>query len=183
MHLTPTESHQTEMRHAHFNGAPGILVSGLVWIAAALVCRFIGIRQGVWTLLICGTLIHPLSLVVTKLLGRPAKTDKANALNQLAMASTVWLILCCAMAYGLYLLRPELFFPAMLATIGSRYLVFASVFGRSVFSVLGACLIAAAFVALFLTLPPVFVAGLGGVIEILFAFRVFSGKGPEPVNV
>ncbi len=177
MHLTPTEAHQTEMRHAHFNGAPGILVSGLVWITAALVCQLAGIKQGVWALLIGGALIHPLSLVVTKLLGRPAKTEKSNALNPLAAASTVWLILCCAMAYGLFLLNPVLFFPAMLATIGSRYLVFASVFGRSVFWLLGACLIAAAFVALFLALPPVFAAGLGGLIEILFAFMVFSDKG------
>jgi drug/metabolite transporter (DMT)-like permease len=183
MHLTPTAAHQAEMRHAHFNGAPGILVSGLVWITAAPVCHFVGTKQGVWALLIGGALIHPLSLVVTKLLGRPAKTDKANALNQLAMASTVWLILCCAMAYGLFLLNPALFFPAMMATIGSRYLVFASVFGRSVFWVLGVCLIAAAFVAIVLSLPPVFAAGLGGLIEILFAFRVFSGKGPEPASV
>lgn len=182
MHLIPTESHQTEMRHAHFNGAPGVLVSGLVWIAAALACHLAGIKQGVWALLIGGALIHPLGLLVTKLLGRPAKTDKANALNPLAMASTVWLILCCAMAYGLFLLNPVLFFPAMMATIGSRYLVFASVFGRSVFWLLGVCLIAAAVIAIGLAMPPVFAAGLGGLIEILFAFRAFSDKGPEPVN-
>lgn len=176
MHLTPTESHQAEMRHACYNGAPGILVSSLVWITAALVCHFIGIRQGVWMLLIGGALIHPLGLVLTKLLGRPAKTDKTNALNQLAAASTIWLILCCAMAYGLFLLNPVLFFPAMMATIGSRYLVFASIFGRSVFWVLGAVLIVAANIALFTMAPPAVAAGLGGLIEIVFAFVVFSGK-------
>lgn len=176
MHLTPTAAHQTEMRHAYFNGAPGILVSGFVWITAAMVCHLVGIKQGVWALLIGGALIHPLGLVVTKLLGRPAKTGKANALEQLAMASTVWLILCCAMAYGLFLLNPTLFFPAMLATIGSRYLVFASVFGRSVFWVLGACLIAVAAITLFLGLPPVYAAGLGGLIEMAFALFVFRTK-------
>ena len=173
MHLTPTEAHQTEMRHAHFNGAPGILVSGLVWITAALVCHLVGIMQGVWALLIGGALIHPLGLVVTKLLGRPAKTGKANALNQLAMASTIWLILCCAMAYGLFLLNPVLFFPAMLATIGSRYMVFASIFGKAIFWVLGAALIVAANLALFTMAPPAVAAELGGLIEILFAFGVF----------
>lgn len=177
MHLSPTEAHQTEMRHAHFNGAPGILVSGLVWITAALVCHLVGIKQGVWALLIGGALIHPLGLVVTKLLGRPSKTGKANALNQLTMASTVWLILCCAMAYGLFLLNPVLFFPAMLATIGSRYLVFASLFGNAIFWVLGAALIVAANLALFTMAPPAVAAGLGGLIEIAFAFRVFSVKG------
>ncbi len=162
------------MRHAHYDGAAGILVSGLVWVTAALVCHWIGVHKGVWTLLIGGALIHPVSLVLLKVLGRPAKTNKPNALNQLAMASTIWLILCCAMAYGLYLLKPELFFPAMMATIGSRYLVFASVFGRPVFWVLGATLIVAANAAFFLGFPSPVAAGLGGLIELVFAFRVFS---------
>ena len=176
MHLTPTEANQTEMRHAYFNGAPGILVSGLVWIAAALVCHLVGIKQGVWTLLIGGALIHPLGLVLTKLLGRAAKTEKTNALNPLAAASTIWLILCCAMAYGLFLLNPVLFFPAMMATIGSRYLVFASIFGKAIFWVLGASLIVAANLALFTMAPPAVAAGLGGMIEIAFALYVFRTK-------
>lgn len=54
MRLTPNEEQQREMRHAHYDGAPGILVSGLVWIAAALVCYQFGINQAVWTLLIGG---------------------------------------------------------------------------------------------------------------------------------
>ena len=179
MKLSPTEEQQHEMRHAYYDGAPGILVSGLVWIAAALVCQQFGINTAVWTLLIGGALIHPISIIVTKALGRPAKTSKANALNQLAMASTIWLILCCAMAYGLFLLKPALFFPTMMATIGSRYLIFASVFGRSIFWTLGLSLIVAANLAFFLAVPLAVAAGLGGLIEVLFAFLVFS-KASKP---
>lgn len=174
MSLAVSESHQQEMRHAYFDGAPGILVSGLVWITAALVGELIGVTQSVWTLLIGGALIHPLSLLVTKLCGRSATTSKSNALNQLAMASTLWLIVCCAMAYGLFLLKPTLFFPAMMATIGCRYLVFASIFGRSIFWVLGISLIVSANLAFFLSAPPVIAAALGGVIEVLFAGWVFA---------
>ena len=122
MQLSVSEEQQDEMRHAHFDGAPGILVSGLVWLTAALVCQLLGMHRAVWTLLIGGALIYPISAILTKVLGRPAKTSKANALNQLGMASTIWLILCCAMAYGLYLFQPTWFFPAMMVTIGSRYL-------------------------------------------------------------
>jgi hypothetical protein len=179
MRLSTTEEQQHEMRHAYYDGAPGILVSGLVWIAAALVCYQLGITKAVWTLLIGGTLIYPISAVVTKALGRPAKANKANALNQLAIASTIWLILCCAMAYGLFLLMPALFFPAMMATIGSRYLIFASIFGRPLFWILGLSLIVAANLALFSSIPPAAAAGLGGLIEVLFAFWVFS-KASKP---
>lgn len=174
MKLSPSEEHQYEMRHAYYDGAPGILVSGLVWITAALVCYRLGMHKAVWTLLIGGALIHPIGTIVTKAVGRAAKTSKANALNPLAAASTIWLILCCAMAYGLFLLNPELFFPAMMATIGSRYLVFASVFGRLIFWTLGGSLIVVANLTFFSAIPPAVVAGLCGLIEILFAIIVFS---------
>lgn len=174
MNLSPTEAHQHEMRLAYFDGAPGILVSGLVWITAAAVCVLLGIDRAVWTLLVGGALIHPLAVLLTKALGRAASTAKSNALNQLVMASTVWLILCCAMAYGLYLWKPMLFFPAMMAVIGSRYLIFATAFGRPIFWVLGVTLIAAANAAWFMAFPPALAAGLGGAIEVLFAALVFS---------
>jgi hypothetical protein len=182
MKLSITDTQQHDMRHAWFDGAPGILVSGLVWIIAAVVCLQVGMHQSVWTLLIGGALIHPLGLLLTKALGRPARVGEGNALEQLAMASTVWLILCCALAYGLYLLDGRLFFPAMLATIGCRYLVFATVFGRPVFWVLGGVLIVAANLGFFAALPPALVAGLGGVIEVGFAgwvFRTASRAGAE----
>jgi hypothetical protein len=174
MPLTLTEQQQHEMRHAHYDGAPGILVSGIVWIIAALVCQQLGVNKAVWTLLIGGALIYPIGLVVVKVLGRSGTTDKGNALNQLALASTVWLIVCCAMAYGLFLLKPTLFFPAMMATIGCRYLVFASIFGRPIYWVLGLCLVVAANLTFFLSAPPAIAAAIGGLIEVVFAFVVFS---------
>jgi hypothetical protein len=180
MNLSLFEEQQKEMRHAHYDGAPGIFVSGLVWIAAALVCHQIGVRQGVWTLLIGGAFIYPVSALLTKAMGRPAKTSKDNALNQLGMASTIWLILCCAMAYGLFLFMPVLFFPAMMATIGSRYLVFASMYGRSVFWVMGASLIVAGVLTVYATILPTVAAAIGGLIEVAFAAFVFS-KAPKPV--
>lgn len=173
MNLSLSEEQQAEMRHAFYDGAPGILVSGLVWIATTIVCHWLGMSSAVWTLLIGGALIYPLSLVLTKLIGRPAKTGKSNSLNQLGMASTIWLILCCAMSYGLFLLKPALFFPAMLATVGSRYLVFASMYGRPIFWVMGSCLIISGSVALFAVLPPILAAGLGGLTELLFAGFIF----------
>ena len=182
MKLTLTELQQQEMRHAHYDGAPGVLVSGLVWLVSALACYQLGVNKGVWTLLIGGALIYPISVIFAKALGRPAATAKANALNQLAMASTIWLILCCAMAYGLFLLKPELFFPAMMATIGCRYFIFASVYGRVIFWVFGVTLMVCAFLALALMLLPAIAAALGGLIEILFAILVFSNASKTTIT-
>lgn len=76
MQLSIAEEQQQEMRRAYYDGAPGVLVSGLVWIAATLVCYQLGIAKAVWTLLIGGALIHPITTVVTKAIGRPAKISK-----------------------------------------------------------------------------------------------------------
>lgn len=174
MQLAVSEAQQQQMRDAYRDGAPGIFVSGLVWITAAVVSFQMGTHKGVWTLLSGGALIYPLASILEKIMGLKAKTDKNNALNQLAMASTIWLIIGCAMSYGLFLLAPVLFFPAMMATIGSRYLIFASIFGKAVYWVLGACLIIAANLTLFLNAPPAIAAAVGGLIEIALAFWVFS---------
>ncbi len=174
MNLSPTEAHQQEMRHAHYDGAPGVLVSGLAWMAATLVCYQLSVAQGVWTLLIGGALIYPISTMLTKWLGRPAATSKSNALNPLAMASTFWLIACCAMAYGLFLLRPYLFFPAMMLTIGCRYFIFASVYGKPVFWIMGVSLVVAGLACFFAQLAPTMAAAIGGLIEIGFAGYMFS---------
>lgn len=181
LRLTLSEGQQTEMCFAYFDGAPGILVSGLVWVAAAVACYLLGVPQGVWTLLVGGAVIYPISAVMTKALGRPAKTSKDNGLNQLGMASTVWLILGCAMAYGLFLSNSSLFFPAMMATIGCRYLIFASLYAKSVFWVMGGSLIVAGSVAYFVATLPVFAAALGGAIEIIFALFVFITASPRQI--
>lgn len=78
------------------------------------------------------------------------------------------------MAYGLFLLKAELFFPAMMATVGCRYLILANRYGRSIFWVVGATVLLAANLAYFLVLTPTSAAGLGGLMEVLFAFLVFS---------
>lgn len=172
MPLSLAPHHQADMRHAHYHGAPGVAVSALVWIAAAIVCHLVGVKAAIWTLLIGGTCIYPLSVVVTKAIGRPAATAKDNALDQLGMASTIWLIVCCALCYGLSLSQAGWFFPAMLATIGSRYLVFASLYGKAVYWQMGACLIVAGVLAVLAAAPPVLAASAGGAIELAFALAI-----------
>ena len=181
LNLSISPEHQAEMCRAYYDGAPGIFVSGMVWVAAAVVCALFGITQGVWTLLIGGAAIYPASLVVTKALGRPAKTVGANALNQLGMASTIWLIVGYAMAYGLFCLNSALFFPAMIATIGSRYLIFASMYGKTIYWAMGGSLIVAGIIALFANFAPLVLAGIGGIVEILFASIVFLGASKYAV--
>lgn len=62
---------QSDMRDAYAAGGPGVLVSGLVWLAAAAA---VAISEspvaGLLTLFVGGMLIHPASMMIAKLLGR-----------------------------------------------------------------------------------------------------------------
>lgn len=171
---------QREMRDAFYDGAPGILVSGLVWATAALVCFAQGVERGVWALLIGGALIHPVANILTKALGRSAAPPKSNALPALAAATTVWLIVCCAMAFGLSLQSSAWFFPAMMATIGSRYMVFSMLFNRAAYWVGGGVLVVAGAAAIWFRLHPFQSAALGSLIEISFAVAVFRSADRRP---
>lgn len=169
---------QAEMRAACYDGAPGILISGLVWVTAAVISLTYGAERGIWTLLIGGVLISPLADLLTKALGRSASPPKGNPLTALAIASTLWLIVNCAMAYGLSRYSLMLFFPAMMAVIGCRYMVFATLFNRSIYLVLGSVLVLLGMAAIGLQLKPWHSAALGGLIEIGFAVAVFRSAVP-----
>ncbi len=174
MQLALNDRLQSEMRRIHYDGATGVLTSGLVWLTSSVVCFLLGTPQGVWTLLVGGALIYPISSMLDRFWVKPREAPSPNALNQLAWASTIWLIACCIMAYGLYHLREELFFPAMMVTIGCRYTVFATLYGLKVYWAIGLTLIAASCVSFFLLLSPPLAAMVGGLIELAFVPAFFA---------
>jgi hypothetical protein len=165
---------QRDMRQAYFGGAPGMLVSAAVWLIAALVTIRQSPQHAVIALFVGGMLIHPVSLVLTKLLGRSAKHSPGNPLGRLALETTIWLIASLPLAYVVSLFRIEWFFPSMLLVIGGRYLVFSSLFGSRAFWACGAALLAAAFVLVRLQAAPVMGALTGALIEALFAAVIFA---------
>ena len=174
MQLSLDQDLQSAMRRTHLDGAPGVAASGAVWLVSAVVCFGLGVPKAVWALLIGGALISPLSNVLKKLLGAPSEAKPNNALNHLALATTIWLIACCFMAFGLYLHDETWFFPARMLTIGSRYLVFSILFGLTIYWVLGGLLIGAGALAFYLSSPALYSALVGATVEIAFAVILFS---------
>ena len=150
------------------------MVSGLIWLVAGLVAVLATERIAVLALLFGGAGIHPLSVLVTKLLGHPGAHSKGNPLGRLAIEGTFWLLAGIAIAYGIQVLRLEWFFPAMLLIIGGRYLTFQSLYGLRIYWVCGAILCIAGL-ALALARAPVYMGAFAGAaIELLFAALVFS---------
>lgn len=165
--MTVTES-QADMRRAYFSGAPGILASALAWSAATAAAALSSPHKAIWVLLIGGALIHPVGLLVCRLLGAPAKHASENPLGQLAASSTFWLIFSLPLAYGVGLQHAAWFFAAMLLVIGGRYLVFATLYGMRLYWALGLALAGAGFGLGWLGSPALALVAAGAAIEWVF---------------
>jgi hypothetical protein len=166
---------QQDMRTAYLGGAPGLFVSGSVWAIAGVVCLMRSPQAAVWALYIGGALIHPIAGLLTRLLGRSGRHAAGNPLGTLAFATTIWMIMMLALAYGISLWRIDLFFPAMLFVIGGRYLTFATLFGKKLFWACGAALGLAGYALATRHAAPAVGAFAGAAIEITFGCILAAG--------
>lgn len=164
---------QQDMRRAYLDGATGVIVSATVWLIAAIFAWQSTPGKAIGALLIGGIFIFPLSVALSKLMGRSGVHSKENPLSSLAAAGTLWMLLSIPIAYGASLHKVEWFFPAMLVTIGGRYLTFTTLYGLRTYSFCGAALCAAGIAVVLLKLPVLTGALFGAVIEYGFAWLLF----------
>lgn len=163
--------HQFEMRTAFLGGFAGQLVSGLIWLAAAVVSTLITAQTGMAVLFFGSMLIFPLTQAVLRLMDRAAKVSPDNKLWGLGsqVAFTVPINFLLVGAATLY--RENWFFPAALIVVGSHYLPFITLYGMKMFGVLaGLMVLAGAGIGLYG--PDQFSLGgwVGAGLLIVFAF-------------
>ncbi len=164
---------QADMSTGYGDGALGMLVSGLVWLLASIVAYQFSDKQAIWTLLIGGMFIYPLSVLVAKIMKLKGEHTKGNPLGNLAMEGTVFMLICLPIAFGLSLQHSAWFFQGMLLIIGGRYLTFASIYGNKVYWILGAALGASAYILFSLNIQSFGSALTGSLIELIFGVFVF----------
>ena len=164
---------QREMRLAYYGGAPGMFTSATVWLIAGIVSTVMSPERAIWALFIGGMFIHPVSVLLTKVIGQSGKHSAGNPLGSLAMATTVWMILMMPLAYVASRLRIEWFFPAMLFIIGGRYLTFSTIFGTRTYWICGAALAMAGGALGLANASPEIGAFSGAAIEAAFSVAIF----------
>lgn len=167
-------SAQEDMRLSYFGGAPGLVASAMVWLISGLFALNSSPYNAVWALFIGGMFIFPLSIAISKALGRSGKHSKGNPLGRLALEGTFILIVCAPLAYVVALYRIEWFFPAMLFIIGSRYLTFSTLYGLRIYWLCGAILIALGCLLVVFQAPLAAGAFAGAIVELLFSVAVFA---------
>ncbi len=164
---------QLDMRRGYLFGAPGVLVSGVVWLVAGGVALFVSASSSVLALWVGGALIHPLSTLLARLVGWPGSHTPGNPLARLAGENTVLLILGLILGTAVSTVRLEWFFPAVLLIIGGRYLTFQTLYGVRTYWVCGAGLCAVGL-GLGVMGAPVFAGALtGAAVELVTAAVLF----------
>ena len=167
---------QRDVRTVFRHGSIGQLVSGVIWLAAALAASAGSVRWAVLLVVVGGAFIFPLTQLGLRLLGGPHALRRDHPMNALAMqvAFTVPLVLPVAGAAALY--RIEWFFPAVMVILGAHYLPFVFLYGMPSFAVLGGGLIGAG-VLIALQAGRAFALGAWVTAFALLAFGVWAALG------
>ncbi|TGE85210.1 hypothetical protein C7Y70_02410 [Pseudoalteromonas sp. KS88] len=168
------EDAQKDMNLSYFGGGTGVLVSGLVWCIAGSIALLYSNQSSMLALFFGGMFIHPLAMLLSKVLKRPGSHDPKNPLGKLALESTIILFVGLFLAFYVAKLQVEWFYPIMLMIIGVRYLVFHTLYGIKTYWVLGILLMLSGMLCILLNANFVIGAFIGGVTEVIFALVIFS---------
>ncbi|CAM4021856.1 DUF7010 family protein [Pseudoalteromonas byunsanensis] len=168
------EEAQKDMNFSYFGGGTGVLVSGLVWCIAGFVALFYSNLSSMLTLFFGGMFIHPLAMLLSKVLKRPGNHDPKNPLGKLALESTIILFVGLFLAFYVAKLHVEWFYPIMLMAIGVRYLIFNTLYGSRIYWVLGAVLMLSGMFCVIFGANFLTGAFIGGLTEIIFSLVILN---------
>ncbi len=172
---------QSAMRITYVSGAPGVLVSGMVWVATGLIWSSSDVTHAFIALFFGGMAIVPVAWLIARVMLRAPKPVGDNPLDRLGLESTFSLFAGLLIAYTLLRLNPVTVFPIMSITIGARYFTFRTIYGERLYWALGTTLIAVGGGAMLgLVTWPVNLAVAAGLVEIAFAVALFHRHATSP---
>jgi hypothetical protein len=128
---------QREMRTRYVGGFYGQLVSGVLWLASAGLAVWVSPRTAIWTVVVGGFFIFPLTLLLIRLSGAKTSLSADNSLHELGMQVAFVLPLSMPLLIAVGTFRLTWFFPGLMVLLGAHYLPFAFLYGMRMFWVLG----------------------------------------------
>ena len=122
--MTESYDQHSDYRHCSRGGAVYLVVESFLWLLSATLGAFGQIPFAILLLIIGGMLIHPVSLVATRMVGLPQMSET----NRLPILTT-WLALVIPMGLPLVFMavaggQTNLFYPAFSVLIGAHWLPF-----------------------------------------------------------
>lgn len=144
--------HQADLRRAYLGGGLGAIVSGMVWLAAAITASRAGIGVGYTALFFGGFLIFPLATLIEKLFFKRPAVHPNNPGGALAMETLPAMIGVLVIGFLLLDIKPDWVFPLAAIAVGARYFPFRTAYGDRTYWLLGALMMAIGFASLILGL-------------------------------
>ena len=128
---------QREMRTRYVGGFYGQLVSAVLWLLSAALAVWVGPRAGIWTVVVGGFFIFPLTELLRRLLGHEGSLSADNSLGGLGMQVAFVLPLSMPLLVPVGLYRLTWFYPGLMILLGAHYLPFVFLYGMRAFWALG----------------------------------------------
>ena len=137
---------QREVRSVYVGGFWGQLVSSVIWLVSAALGMWVTPKASILAVVIGGFFIFPVTQMMLRLSGRPARVSKGNSFHFLGMQIAFVLPLSMLLLVPVGLYHLNWFFPALMILVGAHYLPFATLYGMRIFLLLAGILIAAGVV-------------------------------------
>lgn len=131
---------QREMRSAYLGGGPGALVSAVVWLVCAFVLDRHGVQIAFAALFVGGMLIFPAGTFICRAVLRCPKESGANPFGATAMEGTFAMLAGFFAAWLMLNREPAFALPLAALAVGSRYLLFKTIYGARTYWLFGAVL-------------------------------------------
>lgn len=162
---------QWEMRTRFVGGFYGQLVSGTLWLAAAMLATWSTPRAAIITIVVGGFFIFPLTELLLRLERERATVSADNSLPSLGMQVAFVLPLSMPLLLPVARFRLTWFFPALMILVGAHYVPFVFLYGMRMFAVLAAALLAGGML-IAMYVPTSFSAGAWYAAAVLLAFAI-----------
>ncbi|MBR2173321.1 hypothetical protein [Sphingopyxis sp.] len=170
----PLAAAQNDLARAYAGGAPGVLVSGLVWLIAGTVWQLHGTTAAFAALFFGGMAIHPLAVLIERAAFKAPKATIGKPLETLAIEATIPLFVGVLIAWVLLVRAPDLAIPVFAVIVGARYFLFRTMYGEIAYWALGGAILLVAALALFGIGLPLNLGFLVGIIELIAAALILQ---------
>ena len=160
---------QVELRRSYFNGGVGAVISGVVWLAAAITFYTSTVSSAFSVLFFGGMFIFPLTATAIRLFTHRKPTSKENPGPQIVI-ETLFPMMAGLFAAWLFLqTKPEWTFPMAAIAVGAHYFGFRTAYGEPLYWVLGGLMCGVGFFSILATgLAGATVPFLIAAIEVVF---------------
>lgn len=179
--MTLTEL-QADVRRAYMRGAPGMVVSGVVWLITAWLAQRGEVRTAMIALFLGGILIFPLGSLVVRLAGGSPTLPAKHPMTALGMQSAFIMPFGWPLVIAAGMVKPGWYFAAASLLVAIHYFPFITLYGMRHYGVVAALLLAVVSGALWLAPTSVTASAWGtAAVELVCGIWIWRGvteRGP-----